>query len=167
VPRPRIFAAGLAVAVWSTALLVGCGGGDGDELTQEEFVAQGDEICKEGRAQFAELQKDPPHSAAESAELTRQLIEVTEGELEDLRDLDPPAESEQALADYLESREAGLEIMEKGLEAAENEDAQAYAEAQAQIARSQVDRARLAERVGFKECSRPLSGQAEESGSGA
>jgi hypothetical protein len=146
---------------------MGCGGDDGEELTREEFLAQGDEICKEGRTQFAELQRDPPQSAAESAELTRQLIEITEGEIEDLRALDPPAESEQALADYLESREAGLEILEKGLEAAENEDAQAYAEAQAQISRSQVDRARLAERVGFSECSQPLGGRTDEAGSGA
>jgi hypothetical protein len=166
VPRPSIPAAGVVVAVWSIAVLAGCGG-DGDELTEEEFLTQGDEICKEGRQQFAELQKDPPQSAAESAELTRQLIEITEAEIDDLRDLNAPAESQEALDRYLEAREAGLEILERGLQAAEDEDATAYAEAQAQIARSQVDRARLAERVGFEECSRPLSGDEGQSGSGA
>jgi hypothetical protein len=150
----------VVAAISSIALLAGCGGGDGDELTQEEFVAQGDEICREGRQQFAELQRDPPQSAAESAELTRQLIEITEEEIEGLRGLDGPPESQERLADYLEAREAGLEILRDGLEAAESEDAEAYAEAQARIARSQVDRARLAERVGFTECSRPLSGDA-------
>jgi hypothetical protein len=165
VRRPRL-PAPLTVALFSIALLAGCGGGDGEELTEEEFLTQGDEICKEGRAQFAELQRDPPQSAAESAELTRQLIEITEAEIDDLRDLNAPAESQEALDDYLAAREAGLEILEKGLQAAEDEDATAYAEAQAQIARSQVDRARLAERVGFSECSQPL-GDGDQSGSGA
>jgi hypothetical protein len=146
-------------AISSIPLLVGCGGGD-EKLTQEEFIAQGDQICTEGRQQFVELQKDPPQSAAESAELTRQLIEITEEEIDDLRDLEGPPESEGPLADYLEAREAGLEILRDGLEAAESEDAEAYAEAQARIARSQIDRARLAERVGFTECSRPLSADA-------
>ena len=49
-------------------------------------------------------------------------------------------------------------MLEKGLAAAEDEDSEAYAEAQAEIARQQVDRARLAEKVGFSECSRPLTG---------
>jgi hypothetical protein len=157
-PRRRGVA---AVTIVLAAALAGCGGGDEDELTREELVAQGDEICKQGRQQFAELQRDPPQSAAESAELTRQLIEITEAEIDDLNDLDAPEESQDALADYLEAREQGLEILRRGLEAAEDEDAEAYAEAQAEIARSQLDRARLAERVGFDECSRPLSGEAD------
>jgi hypothetical protein len=139
------------------------GDGEGEELTEEEFIARGDEICTEGRERFAELQQDPPKSAGEAAELTRQLIEITEGEIDDLRALNAPADLEAPLDDYLESREAGVEILRDGLEAAENEDADAYAEAQAQIARSQVDRARLAEEVGFTGCSRPLTA---ESGSG-
>jgi hypothetical protein len=151
-------------ALSALALAIGCGGDDGEELTKEELIAQGDAICKEGREQFAQLQKDPPQSAAESAELTRQLIEITEEEIDALRDLNAPEDSQAALDDYIEAREEGLEILNRGLEAAEDEDATAYAEAQAQIARSQVDRARLAERVGFKECSRPLSGDSDESG---
>jgi hypothetical protein len=166
VRRASVAATVSVLAISSIALIAGCGGGDGEELTREELIAQGDEICKQGRQQFVELQKDPPQSAAESAELTRQLIEITEEEIDDLRDLNAPAESQQALEEYLEAREAGLEILETGLQAAEDEDATAYAEAQAQIARSQVDRARLAERVGFKECSRPLS-DADQSASGA
>jgi hypothetical protein len=160
-----VLAAVSVLAISSIALVAGCGGDDeGEELSMEELISQGDAICKEGREQFAELQRDPPQSAAESAELTRQLIEITEGEIDALLDLNPPEESQAALDDYIAAREEGLEILNRGLEAAENEDATAYAEAQAQIARSQVDRARFAEQVGFKECSRPLSGDSDESG---
>lgn len=137
----------------------GCGpfGGD-EELTEAEFIARGDEICKRGREEYAELQKNPPQSAADAAELTRRLIEITDDEVADLSALDAPAGSEDALEDYLDSRKAGLAVLERGLEAAEDEDAEAYAEAQAQVARRQVDRARLAEKAGFSECSKPLTG---------
>jgi hypothetical protein len=149
----------LAMLMLGAAALAGCGPlGDGDELSKAEFIAQGDEICKRGREQYLELQKDPPQSAAEAAELTRGLIKITETEIDDLRDLNAPPDSEDALEHYLDSREAGLRILEQGLAAAEDEDSEKYAEAQAQIARQQVDRARLAEKVGFSECSRPLTG---------
>jgi hypothetical protein len=145
------------------ALLAGCGpfGGD-DELTKDELIAQGDEICKQGREQYQELQQNPPKSASQAAELTRRLIEITEGEIADLRDLNPPAESQDALDDYLAAREAGLDFLRDGLAAAEDQDARAYAEAQAKIAEGQVHRSRLAEQVGFTECSRPLTDTTSE-----
>jgi hypothetical protein len=69
----------------------------------------------------------------------------------------------QGLLDrYIEAREQGLEILRDGLEAAEDDDAEAYADAQAQIADTQVDRARLAREVGFTECSRPLTAETGE-----
>ena len=137
----------------------GCGPfGDGEELSEAEFIARVYAICKTGREEYLELQKNPPQSAAEAADLTRSLIDITQNEIDDLRDVNAPASLEGPLEDYLDSREAGIDVLEKGLAAAEDEDADAYAEAQAQIARQQVDRARLAEKVGFKECSRPLTG---------
>ena len=155
----RCAAAGLLIALVPLGGAAGCGPlGDDAELSEAQFIAEGDAICKRGRAQYAELQKDPPQSAGEAAELTRRLIEITESEIDDLRDLNAPTDSEGALADYLDSREAGLRVLQKGLAAAEDEDAEAYAEAQAQVARGQVDRARLAEEVGFTECSKPLTG---------
>ena len=154
--RPPLTAL-LAAVACAAAAHAGCGPFGDEGLTEEEFIAEGNAICERGREQYLELQRDPPSSASEAAELTRRLIEITESEIEDLRELNAPGASEDALDDYLESREAGLEILRDGLEAAEDQDAQAYSEAQAQVARGQVDRARLAERVGFSECSRPLS----------
>ena len=147
------------LALAACVLAAGCGpfGGGDDELTKDELIAQGDEICQRGRDQYLELQKNPPQTAEASAALTSKLIEITEAEIADLRELDPPAESEQALDAYLDAREAGVDVLREGLAAAEDQDAEAYAEAQAKIAEGQVHRARLAEEVGFSECSRPLS----------
>lgn len=153
------------LAAAACAAAAGCGPfGDDEELTEQEYIAEGNAICERGREQYLELQRDPPKSASEAAELTRRLIEITESEIEELRDLNAPVDSEDALDDYLESREAGLEVLREGLEAAEDRDAQAYSEAQAQVARGQVDRARLAEKVGLSECSQPLT---DSSGAGS
>ena len=158
-PHPsRRFAVAVAICA---AALAGCGpfGGD-DELTEEEFLAEGDAICEQGREQYLELQQDPPRSATEATELTRALVEITQGEIDELSALDGPIDSEDALEEYLAGREAGLEVLREGLAAAEEQDAQGYAESQAKIARGQVDRARLADAVGFSECSRPLTDSA-------
>jgi hypothetical protein len=147
-----------ALVLAGCVLATGCGpfGDGGGELTKDELIAQGDEICKRGRDQYLELQKNPPQTAEASAALTSKLIEITEAEISDLRDLDAPAESEDALDAYLEAREAGVDVLREGLAAAQDQDAEAYAEAQAKIAEGQVHRARLAQEVGFTQCSRPL-----------
>ena len=152
----------VAVAAGAIAGIGPFDGEEGEELTADEVATRGDEICTEGREQFAELQRDPPQSADEAAELTRQLVEITEEEMEGLRAMNVPDGVQGALDRYLEAREQGLAILRDGLEAAEEEDAEAYADAQAEIADSQVERARLAKEVGFTECSRPLTAEAGE-----
>jgi hypothetical protein len=129
-----------------------------DELSREELIAEGNEICAEAQAAFADLQADPPTTAREAADLTEQLIGISEDELEEIGDLDAPAELDDELDRYLDARERGIELLRDGLEAARDEDATAYAEAQASVAEDQVERLKLAREVGFTECSRPATG---------
>jgi hypothetical protein len=160
---PRMLAArSHVVLAWvallaAIALLPGCGGGGGDggTLTKDELIAQGNEICKQGDKQYTELQKNPPKTSQEAATLTQKLIGITNSEVDQIRALNAPEEAQPALDRYLKAREDGLAILEQGLKAAENNDAQAYAAAQAKMAAGQVDRLKLAQAVGFTECSRP------------
>jgi hypothetical protein len=165
VPEPsrgarRVIATTLAALA---ALAGGCGS-DPDELSAEELVAQGNEICVEAREAFTDLQPKPPGTAREAADLTEQLIGIAEDELERIDDLQPSADLEDELDAYLEARETGIEYLHDGLEAAENEDITAYADAQAAIADDQVERLKLARAVGFTECSRPLARTGSSSG---
>jgi hypothetical protein len=139
------------------ASLPGCGGGDGDSgtLTKAQFVAEGNEICKRGSEEYAELQKNPPKTSEEAATLTQKLIGITREELIQIRDLNAPDDVRPAVNRYLRARQEGLEVLEKGFRAAAGNDARAYAAAQAEMAAGQVDRLKLAEAVGFSECSRP------------
>ena len=154
----------LAVVVALAAVLdLGPFGGGEDEtttLTKAELTAKGDEICKAAHDQFAELQKTPPNSAEGAATLTENLIEISEEELSKIHALDPPADLVPALNRYLEAREQGIALLQQGLKAAQDEDATAYANAQAKIARGQLRRLRLARAVGFTECSRVSDGEA-------
>jgi hypothetical protein len=143
----------------------GCGGGGGDgTLTKDEFISKGDEICKSAHDQFAELQKNPPTTAEEAAALTQKLIDISESELSQLRDLNAPAAVQSSLDRYLNAREQGIAILKQGLAAAQKGDASAYAAAQAQTAKTQVKRLKLARAVGFEECSRPAGATTTTSG---
>jgi hypothetical protein len=144
-----------ALVVAAAALDLGpFGDDDGDELSKAKFTAEGDRICVQAHDQFAELQKAPPNSAEGAATLTEDLIEISEGELDQIRSLNVPAAVEPALERYLRAREEGIAILKQGLQAAQDENASAYATAQAKIAKGQLRRLKLARAVGFTECSR-------------
>jgi hypothetical protein len=131
------------------------------ELTAEELIAEGDEICAEAHDAFVDLQDDPPTTAREAADLTDRLIGISEDELDEIDDLDGPSELDDPLDRYLDSRQEGIDLLHEGLDAAEDEDAFAYADAQAKIAADQLRRLKLARDVGFTKCSRPVVSRTE------
>jgi len=158
----RIVSAAVGIAL--LAFLVGCGSGSGtrntsagsdEELTKSEFVARGDAICKDAHDEFALLQQNPPTTAEGAATLAQRVIDITERELSQLRALNAPATVRPDLDKYLQALEKNVAILKQGLEAAQQNDATAYAEAQAKTVKEQVNRLQLAQAVGFKECSRP------------
>jgi hypothetical protein len=153
VRRPPLIS--LGIVVLTLAVLAGCGSGGGTTtLSKSDFIAKGDEICKRAHDQFAEVQKNPPSTAEGFATLTQKLIEISESELSQIRALDAPEEVQPALNRYLKARQQGIALLKKGLAAAKNDNPQAYAKAQSKVANGQVQRLKLAQAVGFNECSR-------------
>jgi hypothetical protein len=149
-------ALGLLAAIVALAALFDLGPFEderGNSLTESEFTARGDRACKRAHDQFAELQKTPPNSAEGAVALTQNLLEISKSELSEIRALDAPPELQEALDRYLGAREQGIAILERGLDAAQDRDERAYADAQAEIAAGQVERLKLAQAVGFSECS--------------
>jgi hypothetical protein len=132
-----------------------------DELSAEEFLSRGDEICEEAHDAFKDLQGEPPTTATEAAELTGKLIDISEDEVDEIRDLDRPSDLDDELDAYLAAREDGIDFLRQGKEGAEDQDAQAYAVAQSKVAAEQLKRLKLAQAVGFTECSRPLVAREE------
>lgn len=144
-------------ALMAGTALAGCGGGGGGTLTKADFVSKGDQICKAAHDQFAALQKSPPTTAAEAGALTQKLIDISNSELDQIRGLNAPTDVQPALDRYLKAREQGIALLKKGLVAAQNGNARAYAAAQAEITKGQIGRLKLARAVGFNECSRPAA----------
>lgn len=133
-----------------------------DELTAEEFISQGDEICSEAHDEFLDLQEGAPRTPSDAAELTGALIDVAEEERDAISDLREPDSLSEQLERYLEARGRGIDVLREGLEAAEDADADAYEALQAELASTQVDpRFEIAGEIGFKECSKPLVGADE------
>jgi len=160
--RQLIVCAAIAGAL--VAFLAGCGGdsnsattttGSHEELTKSEVVARGDAICKDAHDEFARLQQNPPTTSEGAATLTQRVIDITETELSQLRALNPPASVKAALESYLKALDKNVATLKQGLEAAQQNDATGYAQAQAKTVKEQVTRLQLAQAVGFKECSRP------------
>jgi hypothetical protein len=169
----RIHGAAIAAIAAAAVLVAGCGGGggtsttsttSGEQLTKQELIAKGDAICRQGREQFQQLQQSPPTTAEGAATLTQKLIDITESELAQLRDLNPPASVQSSLDDYLKALEKNVAILRQGLKAAQNNDATGYAKAQAKTVSQQVERLQLARAVGFEECSRPAGTAAGSTG---
>jgi hypothetical protein len=147
----------IVVLVAVITIVVDVGPLSDERLTETEFLAQGDQICEEARAAFAERQQVPPRTANEAADLAESLLGISRQELEAIDELAEPDDLSGALDEYLAAREEGIATIRKGMEAARAGDAQGYADAQAEVAEGQARRAKLAQAVGFSECSKPLT----------
>jgi hypothetical protein len=129
-----------------------------DELTVEEFIDQGDEICSQAHDEFLDLQDGVvPRTPGDAAELTGALIEVAEEERDAIADLREPESLSGQVERYLEVRDRGIEILKDGRAAAESANPSEYERLQAELAATQIDpRFEIAGEIGFEECSRPL-----------
>lgn len=144
-----------AAAVALTGALAGCGDSGPHQVSAAELVSQGDATCKRGQEKFDEIQQRALRNANDAAEQTQDLIDVATDELNDLRDLVPPSELEEAYNAYLDARVRAIEVFKQGLDAAERDDDKGYVDAQSRAAAGAAKRRQLAEAVGFKICSAP------------
>ncbi len=142
----------LSVAV-TAAAIAGCDGGP-EQITAEELVDRGDDICGEVSERFDEIQAAPLTSAAVGEKQAEELLDVTDDAQADLRDLEPPEEVRDTYESYLEARDDFRDLLERGREAAERRNGAAYGKAQEEAAAGAPERERLADELGFKVCSR-------------
>jgi hypothetical protein len=146
-----IIAAGLAIL----AVVLDLGPfDDGGSLSRSEFIARGDEICRQAQGDFTDVQKTTPETTApQAAVLTGKLIDISEGEFNSINKLQAPADMRADVDAYLKSREKGIQQLKDAYEAAQKDDFQAYNRAKIELARGQAHRTQLAKAVGFHDCS--------------
>jgi hypothetical protein len=160
-PRPNRtgLAAGIigaAVVLFVLAIVFDLGPFADDELSAAEFLAQGDEICKQTHEEFLEVQGSTPRTADDAAAQVEALIDLAEEERDGILELNAPESLAGDLDAYMEEREQGIQTLEEGLAAARDDDPAAYEALQAKLASQQEDRQQVAQKLGFNECSEPL-----------
>jgi hypothetical protein len=148
----RRWIAPLLVSI-ATGVLAGCGGGSGSEqVSAAELVKRADAICAAEKASFNRVQAHPPPNAKIAAEQTDELVQATESASAQLRDLRPPQDLQSAYGRYLEARDRVIDQMNRGKDAAQDQDSAGYGAAQAAVAREAPERRKLARAVGLKVC---------------
>lgn len=103
----------------------GCGGDDdggGDALTKEEFIAQGDENCVEAdrelegaeREAFGNFEQGEEPSSEQLEQFVRDdLVPNIQGQVDYLRDLNPPEADEEQITEALDTAQDGLDQIEE------------------------------------------------------
>jgi hypothetical protein len=144
--------AAIASALARAAVVIaGCGGSD--EVSAEELVQQGDEVCGKVQERLAEIQVEPPASATAGAEQAGELLGVADDAQSELREIEPPEELGDRYDAYLDSRDGVSDALERGQQAAEDQDGEAYGAAQEEAVNGAPERRRLARQLGFEVCS--------------
>jgi hypothetical protein len=149
---PRTAALLTAAAALASVAVAGCGGGS-EEVSAEELVQEGDEVCGKVQERFAEIQAEPPASATEGAEQAGELLGVADDAQAELREIEPPEELRDRYDAYLDARESVSDALERGKQAAEDQDGEAYGKAQEEAVGGAPERRRLARELGFGVCS--------------
>ena len=140
--------AGLVAA----AAAAGCGGGK-QQVSATELVQKGDAICRDEQSKFNEVQTQPPANASDATDQTKELVSAAEDANDNLDDLEPPASLQSRYSAYLDARDRATDQIQKGQDAAENQDSVAYGAAQSAVAQTAPQRSNLAGALGFKVCS--------------
>jgi vacuolar-type H+-ATPase subunit I/STV1 len=86
-------------------------GDDEDTLTREEFLEQGNEICREGTERTDAIGEDVDvNSTDEEIEAAiDELADDAEGQMQDIRDLDEPDEMSDEVNAALDESEAAMQ----------------------------------------------------------
>jgi hypothetical protein len=148
----RIFAVIASLALAAAVAVTECGGGS-EEVSAKELVQKGDDVCGNVQERFAEIQAAPPASATEGAEQAGELLGVADDAQGELRDLEPPEKLRDRYDAYLDARESVSDELERGKQAAEDQDGEAYGKAQEGAVGGAPERRKLARKLGFRVCS--------------
>jgi hypothetical protein len=141
---------GRALPVLAIAVLLGGCGGDGGRLSQEEYVAEGEEICAKYEAEGEALAE--PQSLAGFGDFVDRAKPILERQLADFRALEPPEELQDRHDEALAVQEEGIRVLDGLKEAAAAEDEAAFQEAVDEIERIDGESERVALELGLDGC---------------
>jgi hypothetical protein len=139
-----------AIAAVVTAFATGCGGGGGGQLSDDEFRQQANAICEKYNEKIKAI--DSPSAPEDLDTYVDKVVPVMQQGIDELRALNPPAESADDFDRMLDETEKAIPAARQLGEAAANNDAAAVQSALK--AGQQADRAsdRIATDLGLTGC---------------
>jgi hypothetical protein len=138
------------------ALLSGACGDDepdGPRLSRSEFIAKGDELCRDMKARTRELSERDPKTYGDIQEIADKSLVEQDRTRKKLLELRPPAELEKPFDAYLDSLQDLVDSRMRISDAAQRGDEDVEARTQDSFA-VEDDAMRQAGELGFRECSR-------------
>ncbi|MGH2923504.1 MAG: hypothetical protein ACRDKH_05690 [Solirubrobacterales bacterium] len=143
----------LVIALAAGLIAGGCGddddddGGGGEALTEQEFITQADQVCRDGDAEIeAEEQQLFGEGEPSQAEIERYATEIfvpgVQSQIDGIRELQPPEEIEGEVTEFLDTAETALDGVE--------EDPSAFGDEQAEDPFAEATQ--MASDLGLKVC---------------
>jgi hypothetical protein len=152
----RIAAIGVA-AVLAAAAVAGCGGDDSGELSKDEFIAQADQICADfnesadaDQQEFESLLDQGDFEAA--ADSFDQTAADSEEALAELEALQPPAEDQETIDEWLAILGEQPALAQEFSDALRAEDVQAINALGPEVQRLDADSDAIADEYGLVDC---------------
>ena len=141
-----------AVGVSAVLGLAGCGDSDGDPTPAVRPYADANRICREVATRFDDLQKDSPRSFEQGEQLLTVLSQTAQNGARALDQVEAPALQALAFERYLKSRDRVGDLIDRGVQAAKDEEGETYDDLRVMVDSGAEQRRKLAERAGLKGC---------------
>jgi hypothetical protein len=139
------------VAATTVALGAACGGGgDGDRLTREELIQQGDAICSEFESRVDEI--DEPEGPDDVERYIGEARPIVEEGADALDELQPPEELEDDYDEWIRLSREGVAAFDDLEAAAADGDEQRIQEITQDLQDEQAKADRIAQSIGFEQC---------------
>ncbi len=123
-----------------------------DRLTTSQLIAQGDAVCAISRETYKSV-RDPELEQVPDVEYSEALVGISTRAIGEFRQLVPPRSKQDEYREYLDSQEDVARWDRDALSAARAGDEAAYLEARENRDETEDNRTRMAEAIGFRECS--------------
>jgi hypothetical protein len=159
----------LVVLTFVLAALAGCGGGDdddggsdGDSPTRKEFVADANEICRDGEKKIDEVTGDGQQDLAQAStdaerrrlvgDLLEQTAEAYRPYLDRLRDLEPPEDIAGDWSNFVDGISEAFDLIPELADATRDNDEEKLSDLTNRFSEIAEDTRPFAERAGLDDC---------------
>jgi hypothetical protein len=143
----------LSVALGTFVLAAGCqGGGGGEVLTKDQYLAQANRICADANERIGQLPAPDVASPTATPDTIAEVVRIQRAALAKLRALEPPETDAPAVKEWLDHVEVALARADDARQALERDNREAVNVANAEGRNAQQEADELGRLYGATSC---------------